>query len=72
MSFMEIAISRLNRTPGSLVMAGQNVGQMLILRHFIHRKSDTVDIMGQVVNGVGEHFQTKQSCDPRSPKVNYF
>ena len=53
---MEIANSCLNLTPGSLVMAGQNVGQMLILRHFIHRRSDTVDILGQVVNGDGEHF----------------
>ena len=32
--------------------------------------SDTFDILGQVANGVGEHFQTKWSCDPMYGKVN--
>ena len=30
---------------------------MLILRHFIHQRSDTVDILGQVVNGEGNIFK---------------
>ena len=34
-----------------------------------------LDILGQDVNGVGEYFQTKRSCDPRSTwgqKVHFY
>ena len=51
---------------------GANQGQILTKNWKIQnavilvQSFDTFDILGQDVNGVGDYFQTKMACDPRS------